>query len=310
MSIPFPLEKIICFRVRLSDGRDADCLAPTYSGMAFCHPCVLTPSTSRLPPATTMAITLAKDRSMTTLSLPYGSATLLADALPPALDPALVSGPATDRLCAARVHLLNSLPQVSIAWSLWCGNCGTLRDGIANPPSRKRKATTSEDELERDLERELHAAMAAMDAEDCKRRSAKCMTCGSQFRRPKPTPSFFASARTVARTRRASRLAAEVKPDEPPAPKEPSKCEQALAVPEEERGKAALTRTPSLAHIPSSDPGLPTYPPPTASSGQSPAPPSPPPAKKRKTKKSGLAKLLAQNKAREAEKSSGNWGLS
>lgn len=250
-----------------------------------------------------MAITLAKDRSSTTLSLPYGSATILADALPPVLDPALLSGPATDKLCAARVRLLNSLPQVSIAWSLWCGKCGTLRDGYA-PPRNKRKAPPVDD-----IEAELHAALAQMDAEDRRRKNAQCSTCGNQFRRPKPTPSFFASARTVARTRRASRLAAEVKPDEPPAPKEPTKTEQALAVPEAERGKAALTRTPSLAHIPTSDPGLPTYPPPSASSGSSPAPPSPPPAKKRKTKKSGLAKLLAQNKAREAEKSSGNWGL-
>lgn len=248
-----------------------------------------------------MAITLAKDRTSTTLSLPFGSATILADALPPVLDPALLSGPATDKLCAARVRLLNVLPQVSIAWSLWCGKCGTLRDGYT-PRGHKRKAPVDE------LEAELHAALAQMD----KRSSAQCSTCGNTFRRPKPTPSFYASARTVARTRRASRLAAEVKPDEPPAPappKEPTKTEQALAVPEGERGKAALTRTPSLAHIPTSDPGLPTYPPPSASSGSTPSSSSPPPAKKRKTKKSGLAKLLAQNKAREVEKSSGNWGL-
>lgn len=254
-----------------------------------------------------MAITLAKDRSSTTLSLPFGSATILADALPPVLDPALLSGPATDKLCAARVRLLNSLPQVSIAWSLWCVKCGTLRDGYRPPRGNKRKAAPVDAADE--LEAELHAALAQMDADDRRRRSAQCSTCGNQFRRPKPTPSFYASARSVARTRRASRLAAEVKPDEPPTPKEPTKTEQALAVPEGQRGKAALTRTPSLAHIPTSDPGFPTYPPPSASSGSSPAPSSPPPAKKRKTKKSGLAKILAQNKAREAEKSSGNWGL-
>ncbi|WVR07646.1 hypothetical protein IAU60_004688 [Kwoniella sp. DSM 27419] len=79
----------------------------------------------------------------------------------------------------------------------------------------------------------------------------------------------------------------------------------------------ALLSRPSLAHIPKSSPNLPTYPPPspstlpsvTSGAGSGSAPGAKPPGAKKK-KKSGLAKLLAENKEREsASASKGMWGL-
>lgn len=165
-------------------------------------------------------------------------------------------------------------------------------------------------------------------------KSPTCKICGARFRRTAPRPPAYPPARTVARTRRrASALAISVKPEpEPERALSPAGTMDVAELFGEEpstdsatpAGQStsvtpsnALYRTPSLAHISSSDPATPTYPkpsnaPPPQSGGATvpvKLPTSPPPAKKRKTKKSGLAKLLAQNAQRESEKSGGTWGL-
>lgn len=166
-----------------------------------------------------------------------------------------------------------------------------------------------------------------------RRKSPTCRTCGAKFRRPVPRPLPYISARSFARVRRASSLATCVKAEpEPERVLSPGGTVDAAElfegstpvpseVPSAEAASpqsTALSRTPSLAHISSSDPATPTYPkpantPPPQSGGTTVTvklPTSPPPAKKRKTKKSGLAKLLAQNAQREQSKTgSGNWGL-
>lgn len=279
-------------------------------------------------------------------------------AVPPTLDCALLATPlpAVNYLCEARLRLLSSLPSIGLAWSLWCGRCGALREGQggaeaysgANTPKggKKRRAaaafeTEFDAEPKDEFEHELHVTLAALArspappatpptlAPQRRRKNPRCTSCGEKFRRPTPTPPPFAPARTVARTRRASALAAEVTvpaattADESPDSHDQRTDEQvASSFPDNGTALAAttappLTRTPSLAHIPSSHPVTPTYPkppvvPPPAPNGASPAGQLPisPPAKKRKIKKSGLAKLLAHNAAREAQKSgSGNWGL-
>lgn len=291
--------------------------------------------------------------------------------LAPALDMSLLPTTlaAVNHLCAARVRLLATMPTVGMAWSLWCGRCGALREGFggacayelrdksgsATPSSttasRKRSINGELKNLSMDadldaegedaspadeLERELHRTLAAM-ANGCntppamppqrRRKSPRCTACGSKFRRPQPQPARFPPARSVARTRRQSSLAAEVKNEEPEATSTtpassaaPSSNGSPAGSPVASPGPNALSRTPSLQHIPTSHPSTPTYPnppvvPPPTSGGTTPPVSIPPgggapPAKKRKTKKSGLAKLLAQNAQRAAEKNgSGMWGL-
>lgn len=172
-----------------------------------------------------------------------------------------------------------------------------------------------------------------------RRKSPRCTTCGAKFRRPTPAPPPYPPARAAARTRRQSALAQMVKPDDEKvdADTDVESTERALSpagtvdasqlfgssgasTPTSGTATptATLVRSPSLAHIPKSDANPPTYPMPLAAPTPKPhgatptttLPTSPPQAKKRKTKKSGLAKLLAHNAAREAEKAgSGNWGL-
>jgi hypothetical protein len=65
-----------------------------------------------------------------------------------------------------------------------------------------------------------------------------------------------------------------------------------------------LLSTPTLKHVPTSHPSTPTYPIPPPKVHAAPAAPG------KKKKKSGLAKLLAENKARKEESlGAGNWGL-
>ncbi|KAL1408550.1 hypothetical protein Q8F55_005363 [Vanrija albida] len=286
--------------------------------------------------------------------------------VPPTLDCALLATPlpAVNYLCEARLRLLSSLRSIGIAWSLWCGRCGALREGQggaepgmslsgANTPkggnSKKRPASALLDELPKDeFEHELHVTLAALArppappatppalAPQRRRKNPRCTACGEKFRRPTPTPPPFVPARTVARTRRASALAAEVQAAPPSVPVAAPAADDSASVDSHDQrtdelaqvaaanGDAPgvarappLTRTPSLAHLPTSHPDTPTYPkppvvPPPAPNGASPTAQLPisPPAKKRKIKKSGLAKLLAHNAAREAQKSgSGSWGL-
>lgn len=157
-----------------------------------------------------------------------------------------------------------------------------------------------------------------------RRKNPRCTSCGTKFHRPKPAPPPYPPARAAVRTRRQSALAQCVKPDEPEEEKvdedralSPAGTVDASQLFGATTPTPPITRAPSLAHISTSDPATPTYPTPKAAPPPQPKgalcttlPTSPPPAKKRKTKKSGLAKLLAQNAAREAEKAgSGNWGL-
>lgn len=63
-------------------------------------------------------------------------------AVPPPLDPALLTAPSTtiNHLCSARLRLMTSLPSVGIAWSLWCGQCGALRDADTSSRPKKRSS--------------------------------------------------------------------------------------------------------------------------------------------------------------------------
>lgn len=68
---------------------------------------------------------------MSTLSTPPPTVGALDEPVPPTLDCALLASPgAANVLRSARLSLLHSLPSVGIAWSLWCGRCGALREGL------------------------------------------------------------------------------------------------------------------------------------------------------------------------------------
>lgn len=66
--------------------------------------------------------------------------------VPPALDCVLLTAPTetVNHLCSARLRLMSALPSVGIAWSLWCGQCGSLRDalsGTATPTCSKKRTS-------------------------------------------------------------------------------------------------------------------------------------------------------------------------
>lgn len=199
---------------------------------------------------------------------------------------------------------------------------------------------TDGDEFERELQWSLEAFTetlppARKPPTNRRRKPPACTSCGMTFHRPRPMVPNLPPARTVARTRRAAAASTDVKmeiraaatnvipeiaaqlPSPVPSqtPTQPSEPSAPITAPP---SPPSLSSTPSLSHIPRSDPHLPTYPrppvvPPPGPNGSShkvTIPPSggQPPAKKRK-KKSGLAKLLAQNAARDADKGSGSWGL-
>lgn len=121
------------------------------------------------------------------------------------------------------------------------------------------------------------------------------LTCGA-VKRSKATLETFPNAR---RTRRM------VKAEPVPSPIAPSQAVEAVAGPSKKKDRPpTLLSTPALQHVPTSHPTTPTYPIPPPKVQSAPA------AAGKKKKKSGLAKLLAENKARKEESmGAGNWGL-
>ncbi|CAK9783275.1 hypothetical protein CC85DRAFT_325148 [Cutaneotrichosporon oleaginosum] len=285
------------------------------------------------------AMTLAPGSSSTSqspaLTPPPASAF---EPVPPTLDAALAAGfmGSLDVLRCARLSLLHSLPRVGIAWSLWCGHCGALREVgddtvMVAKPSRKRDSEGFlKAEAEDELEAELNAQFAALEEEEEKARPARrpqrrrraphCALCGTKFQRPRPIPPPYPAAR-AARTRRQSALAADAQAQAKEAALSPAgtldagQLLGAAQAPVPVQAQAQAKPAPGLKNVASGSPTA-SYPQPKSAPPPQPnggivttLPTSPPPAKKRKVKKSGLKQLLAQNAAREIQKGSGNWGL-
>ncbi|GMK56569.1 hypothetical protein CspeluHIS016_0304090 [Cutaneotrichosporon spelunceum] len=252
--------------------------------------------------------------------------------VPPTLDAALATGMvgSYDVLRYARLSLLHALPSTGLAWSLWCGHCGALRE-VGEDPEAVARANRKRDadgflkaEAEDELEAELNAHFAVLERleEEEKARPARppqrrrrpphCSACGTKFQRPRPTPPPYPSAR-AARTRRQSALAADAQAQAKEAAKSVSPAGTVDAA--QLLGCPSQKPAPGIKNVAAGGP-IATYPQPMSVPPPQPnggitttLPTSPPPAKKRKTKKSGLKQLLAQNAARKVENGSSNWGL-
>ncbi|TYJ54221.1 hypothetical protein B9479_005147 [Cryptococcus floricola] len=227
----------------------------------------------------------------------------------------------------------------------WCHMCGGLRKGQGGAAKkekpqgkekgegkskaqeirervRKRARSSSPPLTEEEQEAQRYARSlqiaSASTSTKARRQPAECTTCGAPYVRPKPcqkTVEEFGSAR---RTRRKVKEREREKEEE--EEKREEKGEEMDVDVEEGPPPPLLTQRP-FSHIPTSSPNLPTYPLPPPS--KPPAPPpshsssaSPPPVtgaadkKKKKPKKSGLSKLLAENKERnEAQKGASMWGF-
>lgn len=164
-------------------------------------------------------------------------------------------------------------------------------------------------------------------------RSKECAICGTPFRGPKveDAAKSFPAARTIRATRSATAMQAQeaitvpyeipklavdiptpMEIDSSPIPDESTPIVTEFT-PEPTSHQPVPAPPPpkyvynnGLTHVYTSAPNLPTYPQPPAKHV------SPPPKEKnRKRKKSGLAKLLAENKEREGGGSiaRGSWGL-
>ena len=217
--------------------------------------------------------------------------------LPPLLQPL---SPSLAALHLARVRLLLSIPASSTFNNLvgsWCHSCGGLWKGSSDGKQRIRATT------------DLCDVRAQR-----KRKRAECSQCGAKYQPPKPdktTLSGFPPART--RSKRISASTSKLVPEviiptrstsslspEPPATQKSSSI----------RSRPTLLSTPSLTYIPLSAPNPPTYPEPGRARFASPVLGGKVGGKKRK--KSGLAKLLAENRQRaerEVGIGTGSWGL-
>lgn len=193
----------------------------------------------------------------------------------------------------------------------------------------KKKEPEGDDEIE-----QVDGALIATDDvfTVVKRKPAECGQCGASFKRPKPDKSTLATfppSRTAARTRRSTRAAQEeeketaVESAENRMDTDGMDVDTPLVPPgagstpfSDDNGdvvEIAPTRTtptltrPLFQRVATTEGNLPTYPPPQPRS-------SPPAgdkgAKVKRKKKSGLAKLLAENKERsDMESKKGSWGL-
>ncbi|WVQ84639.1 hypothetical protein IAT38_006794 [Cryptococcus sp. DSM 104549] len=232
----------------------------------------------------------------------------------------------------------------------WCNLCGGLRGGQGGAERSSGKASgdtsqpqdvpdkearrlalrerararaqqsahlTDAQKEERRMARKLEIADgAAIHREKGKRKAAECTTCGAGWTRPRPergTVEAFAGARRTRRQvleaerEKEARLEAEAD-----AAAEAQADEDGISepAPEEPPTPALLSHRP-YSHIPTSSPNLPSYPPPPPVKTPTPGAGSDAAGKKkRKVKKSGLSKLLAENKERsQAAQGSGMWGL-
>ncbi|OWZ76620.1 hypothetical protein C366_05061 [Cryptococcus neoformans Tu401-1] len=214
----------------------------------------------------------------------------------------------------------------------WCSHCGGLRKGMGGAQrggrgqdkdkekedktkairERARKRVrelsnlTEDEKEEKKMARKLEIAGAVQK----RRQPAECTTCGAVYTRPKPDKKTLSEFPSSRKTRK---QATEAKAEE--AAKSlalKAEVEAAGKIESQVQPPQTLLSHPAFSHIPSSPPNLPTHPPP---------PPAKNPAgstsafidvtkKKKKTKKSGLSKLLAENRERnESAKGAGMWGL-
>ncbi|WVO18558.1 hypothetical protein L204_106277 [Cryptococcus depauperatus] len=217
----------------------------------------------------------------------------------------------------------------------WCHRCGGLRRGTGGA-ERNRHSTFLPQEISKEKEKEVktrairekarkrvvaNAGLPEKEREDKRmarkleigsaieqqkkrRLPAECTTCGAAYTRPKPNRATSVQFQPARRTRR---QAQEIK-----------EKEIANGAQDSTRQDCAPPSTPLLSHHPylhisSSPPDLPTHPPPPrtlVASGIQATSSSDGSKKKRKVKKSGLSKLLAENKERaEASKSGRMWGF-
>ncbi|ORY33402.1 hypothetical protein BCR39DRAFT_586472 [Naematelia encephala] len=180
--------------------------------------------------------------------------------------------PALSALHLARVRLLVSVPSSAVSdWT--CYHCGALRDGVG-AGKRRRKIDVIRKEKGKRIE---------------------CTNCGMTFKRIKPDRNTLDTFPPARRTRRQNlSVAKDITIDSPPQEVRPRK------------EAPTLLSTPSLSYIPAESPNPPTYPQPDRLSPQ----PQKAAGSMKKKKKSGLAKLLAENKERQEAQlgSKGMWG--
>jgi hypothetical protein len=235
--------------------------------------------------------------------------------------------PALASLHLARIRLGLLIPPGTFDQTAWCRTCGGLRQvvdstGPVSPSPSPRKA--------RGKKRSGVVTKRTV-------RPKECAICGTSFRGPKKEVAAmsFPAARTVRATRSATALQTSESitvPYQPPiASIEPPSVPMDIDQPSQssEMGnEEPIAIDPvlfqpvvnqfqppppppkyvynnGLTHVYTSAPNLPTYPQPPAKHV------SPPPKENSKRrKKSGLAKLLAENKEREGgSRGSGSWGL-
>lgn len=260
--------------------------------------------------------------------------------LPPLIYPV---SPALAALQLARIRLQLSIPAGSLETTGWCTVCGDLRASTPNP--KKRKCSRGGKQPARSPGQGFGPILLyeedqtkAEPKSKSKGRPSNCEQCGAKFGRGKGKGSVVhdvwpaPSARKVRACRRQQPSQGEASPAKPlvtgtdqamardpldQVPHIPSPS--SLPLPESTSSPAhpaprppRYTSTPSLSHVLTSNPNPPTYPqpPPRLSSPGSTGGAGGAKSGKGKKKKSGLAKLLAENKEREVGRSGGSgWGL-
>lgn len=214
----------------------------------------------------------------------------------------------------------------------WCNHCGGLRKGMGgaqrggrgqNRDKEKEEKTkairerarkrvrelsnlTENEKEEKKMARKLEIAGAVQK----RRQPAECTTCGAVYTRPKPDKKTLAAFPSSRKTRK---QVAEAKAEEEAKSLAlKAEVEAAGKIEREAQPPQTLLSHPAFSHIPSSPPNLPTHPPPLPMKNYagSTSATTDVAKKKTKTKKSGLSKLLAENKERnESAKGAGMWGL-
>lgn len=259
------------------------------------------------------------------------------------------ASPQLAALYRARVRLLSDLPSESTrGWC--CSTCGNLRDGYGwklvrgqrkkkpVPKAKEKRIKNSlaegSDPFDTDPSINAEAGPSRPSAAQKNALKGKCSICGTAFRSKgskSETVASFPSAKSVARKTRSSGDQAQVDlqslsdaMDLTESSVIPSEAPQELASPSKPQPPNLLQASPSLAHIPISDPTPASSPlPPTSpsslpststASSRSATPvggmPKTTTSTGRKKKKSGLAKLLAESAARKEQEQQSAGGLS
>ncbi|ORX40526.1 hypothetical protein BD324DRAFT_611111 [Kockovaella imperatae] len=198
----------------------------------------------------------------------------------------------------AAVHLARARLWLSISTAGqlsegWCHSCGGLRQGYGGT-SKKRRKHDQIVPVGHGVEAELSTTG--------KRKTPNCMICGAPFRRAQPNLASqrrFPSARIARRKQAldAANIASQSGPSMPLPRVMPFKPKPSSSPPPH------LLAQPTTSHILFDPPTPPTYPQPPRL-----VPLEQKPGKRKK--RSGLAKLLAENKERnESNQSGGSWGL-